>query len=469
MRTMSSAAKTGGWLLLLFGLSLSYPVLAASPPAEPVFLEVQAEPSNPYVQSQVIYTARLFYTALLLEGSLDAPDPPHASIERLGEDSAYDLIRNGQRYRVIERRYAIFPEKSGELIIPPIRMHGRVREGADYESSPGRLSLQSRSIQLASQTLSLQVRPRPDNYRGDYWLPATEVSLREEWPGQSSAWRVGEPATWILKIAAKGLSATQLPALLPPESGAVRIYPEQPILATRSDGNGIDAYREQRLAIIPTQAGELTLPEIRLSWWDTRQDKERVAILPARKITVLPAVEPAPALLPSPKMALSSDKLTPLAESVSHLQEIYWPGVSALVFGLWLITLLAWWRARRPRTVPPATPVVHRPSATQARQALHLACRRHDAHAAAVALLELAKAVWPEQPPRNLGELAGRIEGDSHAVRELDRVLYAASIESWRGEALWAAVRKGLLEQRPAASAPDEVLPPLYPRAPRAL
>ena len=100
---------------------------------------------------------------------------------------------------------------------------------------------------------------------------------------------------------------------------------------------------------------------------------------------------------------------------------------------------------------------------------MHLACRRHDAHAAATALLEWAKAVWPEQPPRNLGELAGRIEGDSHAVRELDRALYAASTESWRGEALWAAVRKDLLEQGPVVSAADEILPPLYPGTPKIL
>ncbi|MEZ5581408.1 MAG: hypothetical protein R3F37_00205 [Candidatus Competibacteraceae bacterium] len=76
-------------------------------------IEVQAEPADPYVQAQVQYTVRLLFAVPLLDGSLDAPQPANAVVERLGDDVSYETQRNGRRYRVIERRYALFAQRSG--------------------------------------------------------------------------------------------------------------------------------------------------------------------------------------------------------------------------------------------------------------------------------------------------------------------------------------------------------------------
>jgi hypothetical protein len=444
-------------------VTLTIAVNGQGPAAEPIFLEVQVEPQNPYVQSQVLYTARLFYTVPLLEGSLDAPNLQQASVERLGEDISYDSIRNGQRYRVIERRYVIYPEKSGELTIPAIQLHGRIHADTNAQPSPGLLLEPDRPVQLAGDSLTLQVRPRPADYHGEYWLPSRELTLHEAWPEQPPSWRVGEPVTRLLTIDAKGLSAEQLPALLMPDSNAVRLYPDQLVVETRTDGNGISGHREQRLAIVPTQAGELTLPEIRLNWWDTLHDKEQVAVLPARTITVLPAVgpvSPSPPPLPTPVQTAANVSPSPEKPPLS-LPGIFWPGVSAVLLGLWLFTLLGWWRARRSRVPPPPSPVRQAPP--QARRALRQACRANDAGSAARALLEWAAEVWPDCPPTTLGALAERLAGHSAPVRELDRTLYAATATPWQGKALWEAVCNGLLEQGAALVPQPEGLPPLYP------
>ena len=52
-----------------------------------------------------------------------------AVVERLGEDRRFSASLGDQTYQVIERDYAIFPEKSGELYIPPVQFRGRVASG----------------------------------------------------------------------------------------------------------------------------------------------------------------------------------------------------------------------------------------------------------------------------------------------------------------------------------------------------
>ena len=55
-----------------------------------IFIEISAEPLNPYVQAQVRYTERLFYSVALREGSLSHVNPPDDLImERIGEEITY--------------------------------------------------------------------------------------------------------------------------------------------------------------------------------------------------------------------------------------------------------------------------------------------------------------------------------------------------------------------------------------------
>ncbi|MDD1640560.1 MAG: BatD family protein, partial [Methylococcaceae bacterium] len=87
---------------------------------EDLFLEVEATPRNPYLQSQVFYTMRLYTKVDISQARLNEPELADAVIERLGEDSSYNKQVNGENYSVTERRYAIFPQKSGQLTIKPL-------------------------------------------------------------------------------------------------------------------------------------------------------------------------------------------------------------------------------------------------------------------------------------------------------------------------------------------------------------
>lgn len=90
------------------------PTSVADGGEQPVFLQMEIDDSdtNPFVQQQVRLTLRLLYRLPLVEGNFYNPQPQHAVVERLGEDRQYQTTVNGQAYQVIERHYAIFPEKA---------------------------------------------------------------------------------------------------------------------------------------------------------------------------------------------------------------------------------------------------------------------------------------------------------------------------------------------------------------------
>lgn len=433
------------------------------------FIETVAKPQNPYVQAQIRYTVRLFYGAPLLDGELDEPKPQDALVKRIGDNISYVTTRQQRRYNVLERRYAIFPEKSGELTIPAISFQGHSVAGS------GRPSLdlffnsprQGRRIRIIADPIKLHVLPRPARYSGKQWLPSAQLNLEETWSKDLSRLQAGEPVTRTVRIEAKGLSAAQLPELGIPEPAQARIYSEQPVLENRIDDVWLWGQREQRMAVVPAAAGQFTIPEIRLTWWDTQGNEQRIATLPARTVTVLPAagsvqqpipVKPefAPALSQAVPLTTTPFLSTPRAAGI-------WPWIAGTLLLLWLTTLFAWWSSWRRRSAktalsqPPTT--VH-----NARRALRQACQNNDAKGAEKALLNWATAVWPHHPPTNLGALAARLDLNTAPLKALDQVLYAPGHNAWEGPVLWQTVKQGLPEKRRLPAHQPSGLAPLYPQ-----
>ncbi|MFM8330862.1 MAG: BatD family protein [Candidatus Methylumidiphilus sp.] len=162
---------------------------AAAPPGgddhAELKLEVEASPKDPYVQAQVIYTVRILLRVNVVGADLSEPALPDALVEKLGEDRRYNTTRNGWEYTVIERKYAIFPQKSGLLRLDPVQLTAQVEVG-------GRsfFSRSTRAMRVKSEAIDLKVRPQPTAFTGSHWLPAAELTLEESWtqdPPQAKA------------------------------------------------------------------------------------------------------------------------------------------------------------------------------------------------------------------------------------------------------------------------------------------
>src|SRR5690606_9068750 len=86
----------------------------------------------------------------------------------------YQAERGGRRYHVVEQRYALLPQRAGEIDIAPLAFHGRAMGQDDFSSFFGG----GEAVQARSPALSLQARTRPPEARGPGpWLPARQLTL----------------------------------------------------------------------------------------------------------------------------------------------------------------------------------------------------------------------------------------------------------------------------------------------------
>ena len=434
-----------------------------------IFIESEVFPKSPYVQSQITYALRLFYTVEIMDGTLEDPRASDVLVQRLGRDRSYTSTRGGRAYRVLERRYALFPPSSGELHIPPVRFDGEVADLESGSSSITRLFTPGRRERLRTEEYRLDVRPRPPEFEGQTWLPGRTLSLVEQWSEDPPELQVGEPLTRTIIVQAAGLRGDQLPEIEVGTSDGVRVYPDQPTIRTASDADFVYGSREQRFALVPLREGEVALPEVRVRWWDTTADAPADALIPARTLSAGPAPAEATGLvgaLSAPASTADADTGL-LGDGGEAIAGGGWRWASIALFALWAATALGWWRSRRGATeAAPEDPGA--PAIARARRALDAACAAGRAEDARDAVLEWAAAAWPETPPRSLGETARRLGPPlATRLRELDRSLYAHEAERWDGPALWREAKTGLRRAAlPARAVAVPALPPLYPERP---
>src|SRR4029077_10097447 len=78
-----------------------------------VYVEATVEPRAPYVQQQMSLNVKLYYALNLLDDNLADPHGDGLVVHKLGQDTSYNATVGDRAYHVVERHYALVPEKSG--------------------------------------------------------------------------------------------------------------------------------------------------------------------------------------------------------------------------------------------------------------------------------------------------------------------------------------------------------------------
>ncbi len=427
-----------------------------------VFMEAQVEPDHGYVGQQLSYVVRLYYATNISSGSLDTPQLDGMDVSRLGSDLNYDSQQGGRQYHVLERRYALIPQRAGHFVIPALNFQGNVIDPNDPNSFFGA----STPISASAPAVPVDIKPVPSNWGNAAWLPARKLSLTlSGWPGAGDQARVGQPLNLNMELQATGLPFESLPALSLPTLDGATVYPDKPVTGSRNDGRWIVGRRQHAFAIVPTRAGTLTVPAISVTWWNVLTNQREVAKIPAHTITVLPAIGGA-APPPAPAAGSTSEVAPPPGAMTAKPVGI-WRWVALGSIGLWAVSILAWllWR-RRGASAPPLDPEAPRPAKTGSRQlqkAFLLAARGSDVAAQAHALLAWARAERPTI--QHLGELAAALddEAQGRAIAALQRRQYGSVVAEAEGDTLTAAFKRGFVWRAVDAGGDDGGLPPLYP------
>lgn len=430
-----------------------------------LFMIAEVDSKNPYVQEQVILTLKIYRRIEWINPSLSDPkfEGVEAAIQSLGKEKNYEAEYKGRRYAVIELRYAIFPQQSGELTIQPFNLKAKIPTGTTQRRSPSRSfndsffnDFFSRSRQTyaikstSSKAIKLDVKAIPAGFKGQHWLPAKKIQLQETWSSDVTKLVAGEPVTRTIALIADGLGASQLPEIKSADQKGLRAYPDQPVAQEQATGSGLLSTVTQKIALIPSHGGRFTIPAIEIPWWNTTADKMELAKISAQTLVAAGSIPSAIANTPN----IATNVLPPGANiditqaSQSDQQTIPYQWLliaSSMLLFLWLATTAAWLSNRRkmPAAKSDNPEETIKASLRQALKALKNACQSKQPETTRDALIRWGKAAWPEQLPNSLEEIATRVSPTlATEINNLSRVLYSSEQPNWDADIILEFVKK---------------------------
>jgi hypothetical protein len=427
-----------------------------------LFLEVEANPQSPYVQSQVLYTVRLYRRVDIAQAALNEPELSDAVVEKLGDDSNYNTQINGVNYLVTERKYAIFPQKSGALTIKPLVLTAEVMASSRPNFNGFFNSQMTKTRKISSKSVTLDVKPAPATFTEKYWLAAEQLVLKEEWSGDNQQMRVGEPLTRTLTLLAKGTTVGQLPELNTGKTDAqLKTYPDQPVLREQKKPEGLIAFREEKIAIIPSKAGFYKLPAIEIPWFNSQSQKMEIAKIPETTITALEAAGTlpdmaAPVASAPVEQSQKAEEATPIITQPQQQNTWFWV---ALFLGAGWLATLAYLLIKRPVKKPAAEKSAAEIRLEDSIKHLKKACADNNATAAKDALL-----AWGRQKygAASLGAVAEHSDARLRdEILHLNHILYGKAAGQWQGKKLFQAFVENKAREKIAVT-DDGKLEPLY-------
>ena len=421
-----------------------------------IFITAEVSSKDIYVQQLVTLTVKLHVGVQLQRGSLTEPNLLGATIEQVGKDQESENIINGKRYRIIERTYAITPEKSGELVLETPMFSGDVMVQSKRRS--GFLSFgETKPVNVLGEKLTLNVRPIPDSFpinANSSWLPSELLSLHEEWQPDPSEFKVGEPITRTIMLTAAGLGKAQLPKIIMEAPAGLKIYPDQAELNSNLTKERLISQKRQNFALVASHAGEYTLPKITIAWWNTITNKYQQAILPEQTIVIKANPDAPKSSFTNPATSPVQIEGTASTPPSTAIQPVIIEKANILQWVflvLWLLTCITWFvhisylkRAGITKKEPDAIKKVNSHYLS-----LMAACKQNNAEQA-------LNLILPWLNNSSLNYRNGEISTLSEAIIQIDNKEFTAAINevqqylygkdsaenSWIGDKLLTAIQQ---------------------------
>ncbi|WP_417445968.1 BatD family protein [Kangiella sp.] len=426
-----------------------------------------------YVQQQLILTVRIYRSVVTRHESLTLPKATGALLEQLGDDRTFEMVQGNTSYRVVERQFALFPQQSGELVIEPMTYTATILDDSQ-SSNPWGLS-RTKPISLSTPQYKVNVKHKPAEAE-EPWLPATNLKIEANWQPSNQTFEVGAPATLEFKVKGTGLLQTQLPSITFPEMDGVKIYRDSPEYQQLFNRLGVTSHHIEKLAIVPSKPGLVTIPELRTPWWNTVTDKQDYAVLPAMTIEVKPQALSGQATSTEPVVSKNQENESAISHSASEASTsdtseqgnvTIWQVISIVLAALWLLTLILW-RFTKPKpmasnTTDPSIPLSQTEQMFKSSLSeVEKACNNNQSKLAHQLLLQWCRNQSHLKHIRNLNQLKQVVEYTqlSEQLEKLQEALYSTHSEQvWQGQALATALQ---YLPKPESHHNEQGLPKLY-------
>lgn len=438
------------------------------------FLEAQVDSEQVYLQQPITYVARLFLAADLNKGNLIPPEAENADVQQIGRDEESTQMVNGRRYKVYQRIYQITPSKSGPLTIVGARFDGEV-------FTQGQRSIFSsfsntQPVSTIAETIDVEVQPVPDDWQG-HWLPSELVSISQSVSPEQESYTVGEPLTISYMLTAVGVKPEQLPEVKPDFPNTVRVYPDGEETDQFTRNGVVISQKTVSFALVPNQAGPLTIPALNLPWFNTKTGLAASAKTETLNFSVDMAegMQAIPTEKPKGESSAqtSQTSVEQPKESRTSVNIVWWKQswFIALISLILLVSLvinsyLIWNKgsASSSKTnLLKKTGEKHELNKDKLWREFQQACSKNDAQATKNSLLKWANRYF-DKSFNSLTELSQYLSIRHAYLTTLQQSLYQPGNNSWKdGKRLYKDVKVSVEKNKDkAASSDNKSLPELY-------
>ncbi len=427
-----------------------------------VFVEVAVDKKTAYVQAQVIYRFTLYRAVILDDLRITPLEHPDLVVQEL-DTKSFQRNVDGRTFQVIQKSYALFPQKSGPMTLPSLTFTARVRGSRQSLLSLGN---PGKPLRRRTAQIELNIRPIPSAFPDAPWLPAAALQIEEHWSKTPDLLSLGESSTRTLTLTASGLDGKLLPEISLEQPTGIKLYPDQARSENIIGNGGITGLGITSAALLVTAPGEFELPAIRIPWWDTGSNSLRYAEVPAWRFSIAPKALPANTGLTIAPVTegFSTAAAGSASGSVIESPSPFWLWTTIAALLGWAITSL--WLWRRPAVVrqPSVAAALQQARESTLFKEVVAACKHNQARACRRALLTWAQAHFASDSTPTISQLAARADATElkNLLLELEQSLYASDAGSWQGGAMLDALRRWRAQSRRTPSGKEESLPPLY-------
>jgi hypothetical protein len=414
------------------------------------FVQAELSTLTPYFQSQLIYTFKLYYQSPLKDPRIDIPTMDDIILVPLDDSKSYQTTIKGSSYNVVEKRFALFPKKTGRLLVPAIHLAALSFDtSGNYANDPFNVG-EAKILSLQTKEFSLDVRDIPAIAQGSTWLPAQSVSVIEQWSDTIDHWQTGSPVTRTITIAAQGLRADQIPDLTIANMPGVNIYSDTAKRRNIKKDNTVTGILEQKVTYIPTTAEFIIIPELKLHWWDLKTNNNAIATLNTLAVKIKSGANSATNTSTiAPANRISKSNVSGIIAATKNQNSPFyfsiWFWLAALLFILWVVTLCLF-RPKRTSDDPMinenAGEINFQIKPAETKIVFKQACLQGNPFQAKEYILDWGKQKWPDMQI-NLAKLRSLIDDPNFntATVDLEQAVYAKNSSRWNGEVLLQAFK----------------------------
>ncbi|MBO6575272.1 MAG: protein BatD [Rhodothermales bacterium] len=318
------------------------------PDARDLFIDVVPSTRNAVHNEQITIAYQLYFREGIqlrqsrLTDSWDAEGFWREEMEVEQRPIPQVVVRDGLRYnRITLMRAAVFPTRSGDLTVDPLRIESEaVLPSRSSDPMERFFSLQRRfqPVELSSAPLRLTVSPLPAGAPDEFQGAVGDLRFSAEF--DRTELEVGESLQLTVRISGDGNLATLAPPAFE-APGAFERYDPQVSSSLDRTGQELRGSKTFTWVLVPRSNGTFEMPAVRYAWYDPGSGRYQRAGTEPVTITVTGTGTPAATVLalsgglPVDDIAgplTSASEWVPTNRAPLHTR--MWPWLALLVPGL---------------------------------------------------------------------------------------------------------------------------------------